>query len=291
MANPFEKDPLPPCIVRWSGLTDRGRVRTNNEDAFLALAVDGHGVQYLGKIGEAPLGATDFIFAVSDGMGGANAGEFASRIAVDRIPRLVSRSFKASAMGLSSGFSDILAELFANIHNDLLHLGSSYEECAGMGATLSLGWLTPGWLYFAHVGDSRIYYLPRAGGITQLTHDHTHVGWLRRTGRINESEHRLHPARSSLQQVLGAGQQIIDPHIGAVGFEPGDRFLFCSDGLIDGLRDRRIEEAVRAPVPAVAELPVARRLVEEAVAASGRDNTTAVAVEILPAAGKPAPGT
>ena len=160
-----------------------------------------------------------------------------------------------------------------------------------MGATLSLGWLTPGSLYFAHVGDSRIYYLPRAGGLTQLTHDHTHVGWQRRTGRINEREHRTHPARNSLQQVLGAGQQIIDPHIGAVGFEPGDRFLFCSDGLVDGLWDRRIEEAIRAPEPAVAELPIARRLVEEAVAASGSDNTTAVVVEILPTTGDPVSGS
>jgi protein phosphatase len=258
-------------------------VRPNNEDAFLALAVDRHGVQHLGKVGEAPLGATDFVFAVSDGMGGANAGEFAIRIAVDRIPSLAARSFQVSAMGLSAGFSDLLGELFTNIHNDLLRLGYSYEECAGMGTTLSLGWLTPGWLYFAHVGDSRIYYLPRAGGLTQLTHDHTHVGWQRRTGRINEREQRTHPRRNSLQQALGAGHQIIDPHIGAVGYEPGDRFLFCSDGLIDGLWDRRIEEAIRSPEPAVAGLPVAQRLVEEAVVASGRDNTTAVVVEILSA--------
>ena len=291
MADATPKEPLPPCVVRWSGLTDRGRVRANNEDAFLALAVDGHGVRRLGKIGETQLGAADFIFAVSDGMGGAKAGEFASRIAVDRIPRLVARSFQVSAIGLSSGFSDILSELFTNIHNDLLHLGYSYEECAGMGTTLSLGWLTPGWLYFAHVGDSRIYYLPRAGGLTQLTHDHTHVGWQRRTGRITELEHRMHPARSALHQVLGAGHQIIDPHIGAVGFEPGDRFLFCSDGLVDGLWDRRIEESIRFPEPAVAELPIARRLVEEAVAASGRDNTTAVVVEILPATGDPVSGS
>jgi protein phosphatase len=290
MADTPKNEPPPPCLVRWSGLTDRGRVRPNNEDAFLALTIDGHGVHHLGKIGEAPLGATDFIFAVSDGMGGANAGEFASRIAVDRITRLMARTFQTAAIGLSSGFSDILTELFTNIHRDLLHLGYSYEECAGMGATLSLGWLTPGWLYFAHVGDSRIYYLPRAGGLSQLTHDHTHVGWQRRTGRINEREHRTHPARNSLQQVLGAGQQIINPHIGAVGFELGDRFLFCSDGLVDGLWDRRIEEAIRSPEPTVAGLPIARRLVEEAVTVSGRDNTTAVVVEILPATENPVPG-
>ncbi|MFT3829523.1 MAG: protein phosphatase 2C domain-containing protein [Opitutaceae bacterium] len=265
--------------VHWSGLTDRGRIRKNNEDAFLALAVDGHGVHHLGKVGESTLARSDFIFAVSDGMGGANAGEFASRIAVDRITRLMARSFRVSAQGINSGFSDILGELFSQIHHDLLRLGYSYEECAGMGATLSLGWLTPGWLYFAHVGDSRIYYLPAAGGLTQLTHDHTHVGWQRRTGRINEREARTHPGRNSLQQALGAGHQIMDPHIGAVSVQPGDRLLFCSDGLVDGLWDRRIEEAIRQPDPARAAEPPAKRLVEEAKEAS-RDNITAVVVEL-----------
>lgn len=270
------------CSVHWSGITDRGRIRKNNEDAFLALAVDGHGVHHLGKIGESTLARSDFIFAVSDGLGGANAGEFASRIAVDRITRLMARSFRISAQGINSGFSDILTELIAQIHQDLLNLGNSYEECAGMGATLSLGWLTPGWLYFAHVGDSRIYYLPASGGLNQLTHDHTHVGWQRRTGRINEREARTHPGRVSLQQALGAGYQIVDPHVGAVAVQPGDRFLFCTDGLIDGLWDRRIEEAIRQPEPALAAVPAAKRLVEEAVQDS-RDNVTAIVVELAAA--------
>ena len=291
MAESQQRDPLPPCLVRWSGLTDRGRVRKNNEDAFLALAVGAHGVQHLGKIGEAPLAANDFVFAVCDGMGGAKAGEFASRVAVSRIPPLVASSFQNAAIGFATGFADILAELVSEIHGDLLELGKSYEECEGMGTTLSLGWLTPGWLYFAHVGDSRIYYLPRAGGLTQLTHDHTHAGWQRRTGRITEHQHRTHPARHSLHQVLGAGAQIIDPHIGAVGFEPGDRFVFCTDGLVDGLWDRRIEATVREPEGALAAKPIAHRLVEEAVSVSGRDNTTAVAVEILPAPGEPGAGS
>ncbi len=274
--------PPQPLAVHWSGITDRGRIRKNNEDAFLALAVDGHGVHHLGKIGDSSLARSDFIFAVSDGMGGANAGEFASRIAVDRITRLMARSFRTSAQGIDSGFSDILAELFSQIHRDLLRLGHSYEECSGMGATLSLGWLTPGWLYFAHVGDSRIYYLPANGGLNQLTHDHTHVGWQRRTGKINEREARAHPGRVSLQQALGAGYQIMDPHIGAVAVQAGDRLLFCTDGLVDGLWDRRIEEAIREPDPARAAEPPAKRLVEEAREAS-RDNLTAVVVELHPA--------
>ena len=71
--------------IEWWGLTDIGRYRKSNEDAFLALALDGFQVQYLGKVGNAPLEDHDYIFAVSDGMGGANAGEFASRIAVEKL--------------------------------------------------------------------------------------------------------------------------------------------------------------------------------------------------------------
>jgi protein phosphatase len=277
--------PAPPAArpspsLRWSGLTDRGRYRPNNEDAFLALSFDGHEVRYLGKTGEASLAGTDFVFAVSDGMGGAKSGEFASRIAVDRITKLLPRAFRLSAVGISSGFTEILVELFSEIHADLLQLGFSYEECAGMGATLSLGWFTPEWMYFAHLGDSRIYHLPREGGFNQLTHDHSHVGWLRRKGQLNEREARTHPRRNALNQALGAGHQFIEPHVGAVGHQPGDRFLFCSDGLIDGLWDRQLEELIRAPAPEHANQTAAQRLVEAAVQKSGRDNTTAVVVEI-----------
>lgn len=271
----------PSCSgVRWSGLTHVGRIRPNNEDAFLALAIDGHEVRHLGKTGQAPLESSDFVFAVSDGLGGAKAGEFASRIAVDRITRLIPRAFRLSAAGLDAGFNDLIEELFSSIHHDLLRLGFSYEECAGMGATLTLGWLTRDWMYFGHVGDSRIYYLPAAGDLTQVTHDHSHVGWLRRQGRINEREARTHPRRNALQQALGAGHQYIDPHIGAVGHQPGDRFLFCSDGLIDGLWDRQLAEILRQPLPS--EANVAQQMIEESIRASGRDNTTAVVVEILP---------
>lgn len=272
--------PGPRSDVSWSGMTHVGRIRKNNEDTFLALTFDGHEVRYLGKTGQSSLASDDFVFAVSDGMGGAKAGEFASRFAVDRITRLLPRSFRLSAAGMAAGFGDILIELFSAIHADLLHLGFSYEECAGMGATLSLTWFTPEWMYFAHIGDSRIYYLPREGGLSQLTHDHSHVGWLRRKGSLNEREARTHPRRNALQQALGAGHQFVEPHVGAVGHRPGDRFLICSDGLIDGLWDRQLEELIRTPSPEHANQSAAQRLVEEAVQCSGRDNTTAVVIEI-----------
>ena len=104
-STPADAAPLPPEL-RWSGLTHIGRVRRNNEDAFLALTFDGHEVHYLGKTGHASLADADFVFAVSDGMGGAKAGEFASRITVDKITHLLPRSFKQTAMGLDAVKSD-----------------------------------------------------------------------------------------------------------------------------------------------------------------------------------------
>jgi serine/threonine protein phosphatase PrpC len=275
-----EDEHLEAKSICWSGITDVGRFRKNNEDAFLALALDGEGVRRLGKYGEAELETSDFIFAVSDGMGGANAGEFASNIAVDKITRLLPRSFRSAASGIGIGFQDLLFELFDQIHAELTLMGASYEELYGMGATLSLCWVRPGWVYFAHVGDSRIYHLPHSGGIKQVSHDHTHVGWMQRQGKLREMQARSHPGRNGLQQVLGGKNQNLSPQFGAIGYEPGDRFLLCSDGLVEGLFDSGMNRLIRNS-GLVEAGNSAERLVREAVATDGKDNTTAVVFEMV----------
>ena len=268
--------------LKWSGCSHVGRVRKNNEDAFLGLQFDAREIFRLGKFGEASLAKNDFTFAVCDGMGGAKAGEYASQIAVEKITKLLPRAYQQSARGMEAGFSDVLTELFAQIHRALVYLGSSYDECAGMQTTLSLCWFTPGWMYFGHIGDSRIYHLPRRKKeIRQLTQDDTHVGWLFRNGQISQYEARTHPRRNVLQKALGGGNQFVDPQIGAVGCERGDIFLLCSDGLTEGLHDQRLAELLRAPETGGAKEKLAFRLVEEAVKNDGRDNTTALVVEII----------
>ncbi len=279
-SSPTPESPLKPTSLRWWGQTDVGRVRKNNEDSFLALQFDAQEIRFLGKIGEASSANADFVFAVSDGMGGAMSGEFASKITVEKITRLLPRAFKQGGVGLGTGFGDVLEELFEQIHQSLLYLGSSYEECAGMGATLSLAWFTPGWMYFAHIGDSRIYFLPAEGGMRQITHDDTYVGWLFRQGQMNERQARDHPRRNVLQKALGAGHQFVEPHVGAVACEPGDLFLLCTDGLIEGLFDAQLLERLRQPDPAEAALTPALRLVTASLERSGRDNTTALVVEV-----------
>ena len=270
-----------PRRLQWSGRTERGKVRPNNEDSFLCLQFDAQEVRYLGKIGEAETANTDYVFAVSDGMGGAMAGEFASRITVEKITQLLPRAFRQSAAGLATGFEDVLTEVFDQTHHALMHLGQSYPECAGMGATLSLCWFTPGWMYFGHIGDSRIYYLPaRRGGMSQVTQDDTHVGWLYRKGAINEREAREHPRRNALQKALGASHQFVDPQIGAVAYEAGDLFLLCTDGLVERLYDGQLLELLQ-PSENTSTATRADHLMSAALERIGRDNLTAVVVEAL----------
>jgi protein phosphatase len=265
-----------PAALKWSGCSDTGKVRRNNEDSFLGLQFDAREIFRLGKFGKASLEKNDFTFAVCDGMGGALAGEFASSIAVEKITTLLPHAFQQSACGLNAGFTDVLTELFTQIHRALVFVGGSYEECEGMQTTLSLCWFTPGWMYFGHIGDSRIYHLPkRKKEIKQLTHDDTHVGWLFRNGKISEHEARTHPCRNLLQKALGGGNQFVDPQVGAVGYERGDIFLLCTDGLIDGLSNPQLVELLRAGDNA------AQQLVGASVKNSGRDNTTALVVQVI----------
>jgi PPM family protein phosphatase len=279
--DPSSQSAAPTCL-KWFGETDRGKVRSNNEDAFLGLQFDSREIHHLGKHGEASTSNADFVFAVSDGMGGAKAGEYASRITIEKITTLLPRSFQLSAEGLATGFEDVLTELFNEIHGALTYVGSSYHECAGMEATLSLCWFTPRWMYFAHIGDSRIYYLPaRDGRIKRLSQDDTHVDWLFRNGQINEREARSHPRRNVLQKALGGDNQFVDPQFGAVAHESGDIFLLCTDGLVEGLHDGHIVELLGQPEFDGSDVNPARRLVEESLEKDGRDNTTALVVQMV----------
>ena len=275
-------DPLPSLPsrhIRWSGHTDRGKVRPGNEDAFLGLQFDAREVHHLGKIGESHTGDHHFVFAVSDGMGGARAGEFASRVTVDKILHLLPQSFRQDVTGIEAGFLEVLQELFSEIDFTLKHLGGSYpQECLGMGATLSLCWFTAERLYFGHIGDSRLYYLERAtGSLRQISHDDTHIGWLRRNGKITEREARHHPRRTALQKGLGADYQFVHPQVGSIYLQPGDLFLLCSDGLTEGLYESQIAENLLSS----AQEPVAERLVRSSLECGGRDNITALVIEML----------
>jgi serine/threonine protein phosphatase PrpC len=272
--------------LRWSAACDPGWLRTNNEDRFLAIAFDRQDFTYLARQGEVPTEGFDFVFAVSDGMGGERSGEFASRCALDNITRLLPRRYSLLGSHNRSGLYECLEEVFQGTHRQLTTLSESYEEGRNMGATLTMAWYVNGWFYIGHIGDSRAYHLRPDGELRQITEDHTHVGWLRRQGRLNEREARSHPRKNVLSQALGSGNQFVRPQLLALPAEPGERILLCTDGVMEGLWDRAIADLLRDPPEHLAALTPAERLVRAAVAESGRDNATALVVEVR---GDPAP--
>ncbi len=269
-----------PTHVKWSGYRDVGKIRPNNEDEFLGIAFDQHEFIYLAANGTVPINGFDYVFAVSDGMGGERSGEFASKFAVDNITRLMPQRFHLNVKNQAAGIRECIREMFLGIHRQLTALGASYEEGRNMGATLSLVWLVDDRFYFGHIGDSRIYLLKRGGGIEQISHDHSHVGWLRRNGELNERQARTHPRKNVLSQALGSGNQFVNPQIGELQLVPGDRLLLCSDGVNEGLWDHALEDLIRFPPNELVGDPPAMRIVQSAVKADGRDNATAIVIEM-----------
>ena len=233
-------------IGRTASVTDKGRRRLRNEDAYVC---------------QPPL------FAVADGMGGAQAGELASRLAAASLKEFSRDRGEQSA-------ADLVQEANARIYR------RSREDpaAAGMGSTITLALVdgAAGTVALAHVGDSRAYLL-RGGSLKQLTHDHSLVAELVRNGRLTEEEAENHPQRSVITRVLGTDPDV-DVDTPTVAAEPGDLYVLCSDGLTAMLRDDEIlavlEEADGEPERA------ARMLVAAANQAGGDDNITVVAFEV-----------
>jgi PPM family protein phosphatase len=221
--------------------SDTGRARRANEDAFFAHAP---------------------VFAVADGMGGAQAGEVASRTVVDCLRR-----------GLPDGGSpeERLAAL-AEEANGLIHRKAAEDEQrAGMGTTLTAAYVDEDAVSFGHVGDSRAY-LFRDARLQQLTNDHSLVGEMVRRGKLTAEQAEEHPQRSIITRALGPEPAVEVDHMTTYARD-GDVFLLCSDGLTSMLSDEQIGRTLTdAP-----DLRAAgHALIDAANAAGGRDNITVI---------------
>ena len=173
---------------------------------------------------------------------------------------------------------NVLNELYQSINSEMIKFADAYPECKGMGATLSMCWLLPDRLLISHIGDSRIYRHREEGPgqscLIQLTEDDTRVAAMLRDGKISEYEARNHPMMNMLNKALGAGNQFVDPQVKEMKFDSGDRFLICSDGVTDGILDAELEKLMKKGSDAGS-------IIECAVRVSGRDNATAVLIDIL----------
>ncbi len=267
--------------IQWSGLTDIGRFRPINEDSFLAAMLDERGISYLGRTGDSTIEKREFIFAVSDGMGGQQSGEFASKIATQKIALQLPQHFGVSPQFPQNYCDKVLLQLFESVHQDMLNLSRYDRNCLEMGATLTLLWFRRDRIYFGHIGDSRLYRIGRENSIKQITEDHTYVGYLQRSGKINEREARNHPQRSVLSQCLGSGHRYLKPQLGSLDYASGDTLVLCTDGVNEGLWDRGIAEMILDPPAQWSNQTAADRLVLSAIEESGRDNASAVVIQIL----------
>ncbi|MDA7535752.1 protein phosphatase 2C domain-containing protein [Akkermansiaceae bacterium] len=258
----------------WQSLTEQGTGHEGNDDSSIALAVCPQGVRLLADAGEELLDPEHLVLAVSDGMGGRHAGEFASRLIKNYVRREAKRLYK----GLTSGgdTDSLLGDLLKNAHQGLIKMMDNDEHIKGMGATLSLAWVTPHTLRWAHVGDSRLYLLQNEK-VTQLTKDDC-IAWHQyHTGKITEYAYRQHPRRSVLTEVLGGSGRSICPQTGSSPLAEGARLMLCSDGVVDGLSDRVIADEL-AESGTAAE--IAKALMTRARANAQRDDTTLIVADL-----------
>lgn len=261
---------------RWAGSTVSGSRKPRNDDSWIVFSSDINGATKLGETGEDSVATRDLVFAVSDGMGGGNAGDLASSLILERMTAIIPETFRAAASGF---FPDSIAHLqqaLKEVHEHINEAACEMDDCKGMAATLALAWFTPENMYLANVGDSRIYR-SRGGKLEQLTKDHTSAWAQWKRGEIHEIQYRTHPRRSALYEVVGGGHPQVCPHFAAVPYQSDDRFLICSDGLIDGVWERHISEALAADAP-----PEETRadLLKRAIDNSGIDDTTLVVIRI-----------
>jgi serine/threonine protein phosphatase PrpC len=231
------------------GVSDAGKVRRNNEDAYLA--------------GE---GKDETLLAIADGIGGFEAGEVASRIAIEALRELEP----------GAPFETAIQEA----NRRILTFGRGDERLSGMGTTIVAvrfgGTPERPVAEVAHVGDSRAYLL-RGGNLRPLTEDHSLVAELVRSGELTRDQAAEHPQKNLITRALGAEEEV-DVDTAILPVEAGDRILLCSDGLSDMVPEGRISEILADSLgdPEV----TARRLLSAALDAGGTDNVTVVVVDL-----------
>jgi serine/threonine protein phosphatase PrpC len=251
----------PSTRISGFGATHVGKKRKSNEDAFLI---------------DLALG----LYVVADGMGGHAAGEVASQEATETIHGMVKQGVRALPQ-LTGDLTPELARSACRLIEGAVQAATYMifamaeldRDKSGMGTTISAMLTLGEYAVTAQVGDSRIYQV-REGKVTQITEDHTLISWQLRQGLITADEAKRSPHRNVITRAVG-NRDYVEVDTGLVMLMPGDRFLLCSDGLHGYLRDEEI--------PVVSYLGAegaVKRFIEIANERGGKDNITAILVEV-----------
>ena len=239
-------------MIKVYGRTDRGKVRSTNQDSF--------------TVKELPGGAA--LAIVCDGMGGEHGGNVASRNAVNIVGQRVWARYREE---LDSNSIRSMLLVAASVANTMVHdMGQKNSSLTGMGTTLVACVARGGTAHFAHAGDSRAYLIGPEG-ITQITRDHSVVQMLVENGELTEEEARVHPKKNYITRAVGVAEQL-ECEYNECSLGAGETVLICTDGLSNAVAEEEIARIVRdnAPQDAV------QALVDAANEAGGHDNITAL---------------
>ena len=244
-------------FLRFYGLTDRGKQRENNEDSIYVCNI----------IDDLKL------FIVADGMGGANAGEIASKDALDVVKGYIKVEFDKIDHE-KEAIEDLIKKAIKRANKYVYEKAKTNTEYKGMGTTLVVVLIYKGKAYIGHIGDSRVYRF-RKHVIRQLTKDHSYVQALVKEGTITKEEARNHPQKNVLLKAIGCEERI-KPDIITKGFTKGDIILVCSDGLTNMVEDKIIFEII---MKNMYDINVAcKKLIEKAKQNGGLDNVSAIII-------------
>lgn len=234
-------------------ITDIGEKRKVNQDYVFCESM--------------PIGVLPNLFIVADGMGGHNAGDYASRFGVE--------DFVARVKSYKDGTPiEVFERAIRETNEALLKKANEQEELEGMGTTFVVASCVEDTLYIANIGDSRLYIVNDK--IKQITKDHSLVEEMVRSGKIDRSEARLHPNKNIITRALGVNGTV-EPDYFEETIGPGDIVLICSDGLTNMLEDSEILNIIHGESENI-ETTV-KKLVEEANRHGGRDNIAVVLVK------------
>jgi len=247
-----------PFTLDYALKTHAGQVRPLNEDAVGADPESG-------------------LFILADGLGGYNAGEIASTMAVSTLLAELPAELDTARQNLS-GFDPqrVLRESLIAMNSTIFRAALNSSAFEGMATTIVVAWLLGDRLWVAHTGDSRLYRL-RGGQLEQLTRDHSFSQELLDAGMVTEEEARLLPAKNLVTRALGASAEV-DPEVRDYALQAGDLVMMCSDGLTEMISFAEIGAQLSSHNGDVQE--VARRLVDMANEAGGRDNVSVVVVGV-----------
>lgn len=251
--------------IETAAATDRGRRRAENEDAYFCDASIG-------------------IFMVADGMGGANAGEVASAMSVDKFVGFLEpflgdedATIPFELQENEDSRTTVLMQAALSANSAVYEKANEDPDHRGMGSTLTAAIVFHNDLYITHIGDSRCYRI-RTDTIDQITADHSKVQEMVSQGLLTEEAARSHPQRNIITRCIGRKKKL-KPDIFTIDFDLADTFLLCSDGLNDMVPDDVIHRIVTESL----DLEIAAtRLVNAANDRGGRDNITVVLLRFVP---------